>query len=225
GQWANSFLQLRALYLPSPDYPLLLPASVAQGWTYAGSQTVLIPAALAMLFTFATVGVLGATLHVLKSRRQGLLGAFALLSVPWFVELGAWQYADVPLAFFVLTALALICLYDHGAAEHPGWLVLAGLAAGRAAWTTTEGVGFGVALLVARAVMVASTRGWAVFVRQLGYLAIGLLPMLAILAVFKLEFGVITDLIAGQGRHATPARLADWSRYAEIAQVTAGELV
>ena len=40
-----------------PDYPLLIPGSVARIWTYTGVQSQIAPAVVAMFFTFATVTV------------------------------------------------------------------------------------------------------------------------------------------------------------------------
>lgn len=226
GEWHTVFADTQvSKYLQSLDYPLLLPLSVARAWTYGGSEDVLVPAGVAGLFTLSTVGVLGAAIQTLRSRRQGLLAAFALLSVPWFIELGAWQYADVPLACFVLIALVSICLYDHGTKANGGYLRLAGLAAGLAAWTKNEGLVFIVVLLVARGVSVVRSQGWTEFRRELAYLGAGLLPILVVLAIFKVEFAVTNNLIAGQGWRSTSARLVNWERYAQIVTVTARELL
>src|SRR5262245_40880453 len=48
-------------YLAHPDYPLLLPGFVAREWKAIGSDTIGVPAAVAFLFTFGTVGVLTAS--------------------------------------------------------------------------------------------------------------------------------------------------------------------
>jgi len=53
--------------------------------------------------------------------------------------LAASQYADVPLAFFCLATLVLLCLADRQEKGRHGFLVLAGLACGMAAWTKNEG--------------------------------------------------------------------------------------
>ena len=65
------------------------------------------------------------------------------------VALSAALYGDVPLSFYILATLALLCLQDR----HPEDLrfsALAGLMAGFAAWTRNEGMIFVVAMLVAR---------------------------------------------------------------------------
>ena len=86
--------------MPHRDYPLLLSATVARCWTYLKSDTQSAPVTIAFLFTFATAGEMFCALSLLRSRSQGLIAATILLATPFFVVLGAAQYADVPLAFF-----------------------------------------------------------------------------------------------------------------------------
>jgi len=137
-----------------PDYPLLLPAAIAHFWSCLGYENQAVPAAIGLVFTFSTVGVLFASLAILRGRTAAMLGALALLATPFFVETGTSQYADVPLSFFYLATISLLCLYhqssDAGsAARSKGLIVLAGLAAGLAAWTKNEGVLFLCALAAA----------------------------------------------------------------------------
>src|SRR5262249_278244 len=58
-----------------------------------------------------------------------------------FIAQAAFQYADIPLAFFLLACVAMLAI-----AERDAWtsktLTLAGLAAGFAAWTKNEGLAF-----------------------------------------------------------------------------------
>lgn len=82
-----------------------------------------------------------------------MLGGLTLLTTPFFIEQGTSQCADVPLSFFFLATIALLCLHDHDSGNvppSPFLLVLAGLAAGFAAWTKNEGLLFLCAILVAR---------------------------------------------------------------------------
>jgi dolichyl-phosphate-mannose-protein mannosyltransferase len=135
-----------------PDYPLLLPAAIAHFWTFLGSDDPHVPALIGVLFAFATVGVLFAALSTLRGRVQAMMGATALLTTPFFIEQGTVQYADIPLSFFFLATVVLLCLFDgESDARHgPGLLVLAGLAAGFAAWTKNEGLLFVCAIAAAR---------------------------------------------------------------------------
>ncbi len=137
-----------------PDYPLLLPAAIAHFWSCLGYENQAVPAVIGLAFTFSTVGVLFESLAILRGRTAAMLGALTLLATPFFLETGASQYADVPLSFFYLATISLLGLYDqssdaHSAPRPKGLIVLAGLAAGLAAWTKNEGVLFLCALAAA----------------------------------------------------------------------------
>ena len=149
--WADGFSPL--IPWSHPDYPLLVPAAIAHFWTIAGRETPAVPALIGLIFTGATVGLLFAALDGLVGRTPALLGGMALLCSPFFIELGTWQYADIPLSFFVLATLVLLHISDDRDVEghrRSGVLALAGFAAGCAAWTKNEGILFLCAILLAR---------------------------------------------------------------------------
>jgi len=149
--WRDGFSPL--IPWSHPDYPLLLPAAIAHFWTYLGHDDPAVPAVISLVFSFSTAGLLFSALSIMRGRTAAMLGAIALLTTPFFIEQGSSQYADVPLSFFLLATIALLCLHDDDSADpHPvsGLLVLAGLAAGFAAWTKNEGLLFLCAILVAR---------------------------------------------------------------------------
>ena len=130
-QWQQAFAPI----FYHPDYPLLVPSSNARLWSYLGAEATWAPWLLGVLFTFATLGVLTAGLWRLRSRSQGLLAGMVLLGMVPFLQRGAWQYADVPLAFYILAAVLLLLLYDAAERPQAALLVLSGLMAGLAAWT------------------------------------------------------------------------------------------
>ena len=55
--WTDGFTNL--LDYSHPDYPLLLPASIARSWLYSGVETQITPITIALAFTFGTVAWLG----------------------------------------------------------------------------------------------------------------------------------------------------------------------
>jgi hypothetical protein len=151
--WRNGFSSL--IPWSHPDYPLLIPASIAHLWTLLGYDDPYVPAAVAVVLTFGTVGLLFSSLSMLRGRITPMLAALVLLTTPFFVEQGTWQYADVPLAFFFLATIALLAMHDETLLaipeQHPsGFLALAGVAAGFAAWTKNEGILFVCAIILAR---------------------------------------------------------------------------
>jgi hypothetical protein len=204
-----------ALDWSHPDYPLLIPASVARCWTYLGNESPLAPALVGLVFTLATAGLLGAVVAALRNATQGLLAALVLLGTRWFLMIGFWQLADVPLAFFMLAAVGLLCLHDRAG---QGGLILAGMMAGFAAWTKNEGLLFLACLLPARLAVRGFAVGWKDALREMPPLLLGLLPVALLLAYFKVCLAPPNDLVAGQGAQATLSRLTDPARYGMIAR-------
>src|SRR5215469_3214124 len=145
--WKNAFSA--QISWSHPDYPVLLPGLIALCWTLSGGESTLTPVAVSFIFTFATAGVLISALGVLRGRTQAWIAGALLVGTVEFVEVGAMQYADVPLSFYIVATVALLCLQDR----RPGDLrltALAGLMAGFAAWTKNEGLLFVIAVIVAR---------------------------------------------------------------------------
>src|SRR5579872_410933 len=126
-----------------PDYPLLLPASIAHFWTYLGTDSPAVPAIIGLSFTFSTLGLLYSSLERVRGRTTAMLGLMTLGTTPFFIEQGSSQYADVPLSFFILASIVLLSIFGQYPAHNPrprGFIVLAGLALGFGAWTKNEGV-------------------------------------------------------------------------------------
>ena len=209
--WTDVFSSLGTM--PHRDYPLLLSASVARCWTYLKSDTPHGPIAIAFLFTFATAGVLFCSLALLRGRSQGLIAVTVLLATPFFLVLGSSQYADVPLAFFFLSTIVLLCLHEHLAPEK-GALALAGAMAGLAVWTKNEGALFLLCLLASHFAITARGRGWKSYGRELLPLMAGALPALVVVAFFKLHFAWHTEFVDPRGLFH---RLRDFSRYRVVA--------
>src|SRR5579884_3719305 len=95
--WRDGFSNL--IPFSHPDYPLLVPASVAHFWTYLGRDAEFVPAAIAIAFTMSTVALLYSAVRTLRGPNQALIAALVLVSTPSLIKVGASQFADVPLAF------------------------------------------------------------------------------------------------------------------------------
>jgi hypothetical protein len=178
-----------------PDYPLLLPGLVALCWKLAGQESTGAPIAIAFLFALATAGVLTGVLGVLRGKTPALVGGTLLLGTASYIALSAAEYGDVPLSFYILATLALLCLQDR----HPEDLrfsALAGLMAGFAAWTTNEGIIFLAAVIVARVVATVRFRGRSgptALAPEMLWLIAGLAAPLAVVILFKLRVGGASD--------------------------------
>ena len=195
-----------------PDYPLLLPGLVAMTFAFSGSESTLGPVSIAFLFLVATAGVLVATLALLRGRTQAVLAEILLLSTSAFILLSGYQYADVPLSFYILATLAALCLQDEYRGT-PGLSVLAGALAGFAAWMKNEGMLFAAVVVVARAVSLIRFEGVKPAARQMSAFLAGMLPPLVVLAVFKIGFAPPNDLLTPHAQTSLAGNLVNAGRY------------
>lgn len=217
--WRGGFTTL--IPWSHPDYPLLLPAAIAHFWTYLGYENPTVPATIGLLFTFGTVGLLVSALSMLRGSTAAMLGALTLLTAPFFIEQGAAQYADIPLAFFILATIVLFCVNDddsHNGRKSHRVLVLAGLAAGFAAWTKNEGLLFLGAILAGRVLVLirlnaclpapahSGREQWI----DLAVLLAGVAPIFVVIAWFKHAIAPPGDLLSDPAtmlhKMLTPAR-------------------
>jgi len=199
-----------------PDYPLMLPLTIVRSWNYMGVESSSVPIAVSFLFTFALVGLVVSSLAMLRGENQGYCGGLVLIGSPFFILMGASQLADVPLAFFLLASIVLCIVHDRLPDGHHPVLVLAGVAAGLVAWTKNEGLLIVLVVLLARFFVVTGTDGWKNAVKQLLWLMAGVLPVLLVMAAFKLNLAPSTDLFADQSIHNIWGRLSDLQRYKTI---------
>ncbi len=135
-EWKNMFSPL--ISWTHGDYPLMVPAAIAWGWSWTGRELLIWPCLVS--FFFALSGPLFLLWHfrVSGSTRTGLLAAtfvmFLSVYLFWFYE----QYTDIPLA--VLSAGATIFLLQGFRREKSAWFLLAGFYAGLTCWTKLEGI-------------------------------------------------------------------------------------
>ena len=169
------------------EYPYLVSASVFRGWAYCGMETTLVPIVFAGLFTFATPALLIASLACVRTISQGIIASLLLLGMPFFITQGAGQYADTPLAFFIIATLILVYLYDEHHTPIPQYLICAGLAAGLACWSKNEGLLFLFSFASARLLSCIVCKQWKQWISQMAFFGLGLFPILILLIYFKLQ--------------------------------------
>lgn len=192
--WMESFSPL--LDWSHPDYPLLIPLSIARCWFYFGAEKIWVPAAIALLFSVSTTALLASALTVVQNKSQGYLGGIILLGTPFFLLHSASQYADVPLAFFFLSVVVIFYLYDQNPQKCRELLVLGGLLSGFSAWTKNEGLLFVIILLLVRFVITVPKLGWKEYGKSLSFIMAGLLPILCLIGYFKRYLAPPNDLIS-----------------------------
>ena len=207
-RWKDLFSVVGELHL---DYPLLLPGWIARWWYYAGGDGVLFPAATSLLFLMATAGLLYAALASLAPGHGGILSGICLLGTAPFLREGASQYADVPLAFYILATIVLLLIGNR--TGRGGYRVLAGISAGLAGWTKNEGAMFLLALAVSHLAVVGTREGIRAYLRQAIHFFAGLAPFLAVLVYFKWSFAPPSGAVFTEGLVATLGKVLDTSRH------------
>jgi hypothetical protein len=210
-QWRD----LLAVDWSQPGYPLLLPASVARVWAYAGHDTTAGPALVAIVFGVTTVTIVMTTIG-LDRPRAWIAGALLAGAGSFLVQIPS-LCADVPVACFIVVSLAAACGGEGvlaGRNTPRTAALVSGAAGAMAAWTKNEGVAFLlVMLLIVAAVTVRRDGG-----RWLLWWIAGGAPMLAALVWFKLALAppswvfvqspkVYVDLLLDPERHAVTASL------------------
>jgi hypothetical protein len=204
--WHDAFS--RILDWSHPDYPLLLPAFIARTWRLLGGESQYVPITLAGFFTFGSVGLIAASLWILRGARQGLLASLALAATPILFVQGAIQCADVPVTFFRIATLSAMAMADRF--ESRGFAVLAGVVAALDAWTKNEGLLWLGAFLLARALVPRA--------RFLPAFLAGAAPVLAVILLFKARVATPSDIFGPLGRVGMLERFMDQARYLLIAK-------
>ena len=206
GAWRDFF----SIMWSQPDYPLLLPASVARVWAYAGHESTLGPILIAMIFGVASVALVVTT----NGGRRGWIAGALLLGATTFVAQVPSQCADVPLACFIVATLA-VTFGDVLRAPDPGSRipsVVAGATSAMAAWTKNEGVVFVLLMLIVAVVAAVRRRDG----RQLLWSLVGAAPILIAVAWFKMVLAPSSGLVEGQSLSIVLSRSLDIARHATV---------
>lgn len=211
GAWRHAISPLLAN--AHPDYPLLLPSFVARAWKSGGNMDAIAPALTSLLFFLALVALLVSAIALIRGAAAAMLAGLVILSTTSLLTWAPAQYADIPMAFYYLSAVALILL---SAANNEPWpLLWAGLCASFAAWTKNEGVVFLAVFIVCVAFSLLQ-RGRTGAVSSISWLAAGAIPGVALTLWFKFFLAPVSDPLLKQGASGL-SRLHEIGRYTELA--------
>jgi hypothetical protein len=199
-----------------PDYPLLLPAFVARVWKAGGTMDAIVPILTALLFFAALIALLVSVIALLRGAAAALLAGLVILSTTSLLTWASSQYADIPLAFYYLAAIALLFL-SASQTEGERWTLLwAGLCTGLAAWTKNEGIAFLATIAVVYLAFTFWQRRSAAGLFRSGWMLAGAVPGILLTLWLKFFLAPAVDPLVTQGASGL-ARLADPSRYAQVA--------
>jgi hypothetical protein len=198
--YADSYLHFKtafsepALAYSHLDYPLLVPLAVSSLWECAGEISAAAPFAVQVVFTTCACMLLFLVMAKLVSASAAFFSWSLLLASKFFLTIGAWQYADVPLAFFILATLALWHFSKTSGNMPTKAQILAGVFASAAAWTKNEGIPF-FTLTAACLFVECFTDGWKRSMKSLVRFFLGAAPGMCVLTHFKISLRQPNDLI------------------------------
>ena len=195
------------------DYPLLITASVFRMWQILGKDPIVIPIFIAGIFTFGSVLLLFSSLALLRGRNQGYLAAIFLFLSTQYLNIGTYQYADVPLAFFILATVFLFSLKDRCPELSSSLVFIAGLTVSCAAWTKNEGQLFLALVILIYFLGRLRKKEWSKILKELIGFTLGLAPVLSTLFYFKLNFALENAHISANPLKQLGTYLVDIDRY------------
>ncbi len=205
-----------------PDHPLLQKGFIAQCWLMMKNESTWVPIVSSFIFTFCTIGFLSASVSFFNNKMEGIIAGLILLCTPFFMTMGDSQYADNTIGFFYLTTIVLLTFARKGTSINPPLLIAAGVTAGLAAWSKSEGLLFIVCLFISQLTLLFFKNHRKLMLVELKYLFLGMLPILFLLAYFKLVIAPPHRIVMQQGGIIF-AKLMDYSRYKIALQWITGQ--
>ncbi len=209
-EWPQLLNQMNPLDF-HPDYPLLQRGFIARCWLLIGNEPVWIPIISSFIFTFCTIGFLSSAVRFFSNKTEGLIAGLVLLCTPFFMVMGSSQYADNTVGFFYLATIVLLTFARKGELIKPHLLIAAGVTAGFSAWSKNEGLLFIVCLFSSQLTLLFFN-SFRKLLAELKYLLLGMLPILLLLAYFKLAIVPSNHLVSSIGE-GTFDKLTNPSRY------------
>lgn len=120
-----------------PDYPLLVPGTLAAQYCLLGHDDPRIPQLTGLLFSLAVVAGIVYVVASTSSTVVALAASTVFVTTPAFWRWAFQQYADIPLSYFLLITAFMLAGQHSWSRISPG---LAGLFLGFLAWTKNEGL-------------------------------------------------------------------------------------
>ncbi len=212
-EWPSLFQQMVSEAF-HPDYPLLQTGYIARCWLHIKNESVWVPIVFSFIFTFCTIGLLASSVSFFTNKTKGLIAGLILLATPFYMTMGDSQYADNTVGFFYLATIVLLTFARKGTLIKPHLLIAAGVTAGLSAWSKNEGLLFIVSLFLSQLTLLFF-KNYRELLSELKYLLLGMLPILLLVAYYKIAIAPPNDIISAQGM-GTFVKLTDYSRYATV---------
>jgi hypothetical protein len=210
-EWPHLFHQMNPIDF-APDHPLLQKAFIAHCWLLMQNENVWVPVVSSFIFTFCTIGLLSSSVKFFTNKTEGLIAGLIMLCTPFFMVMGDSQYADNTVGFFYFATIVLLTFARRSGTIQPRLLIAAGITSGLAAWSKSEGLMFIVCLFASQLVLVFFKNNRKQLFSELKYLVLGMLPILILVAYFKIAIAPPNRIVTQEG--GIPyAKLMDPARY------------
>lgn len=212
-EWPNLFHQMLSVELHL-DYPLLQTGYIAHCWLFMKNESIWVPIVCSFIFTFCTIGLLGSSVSFFTNKTKGFIAGLILLATPFYMTMGDSQYADNTVGFFFLATIILLTFARRTSSIKPSLLIGAGITAGLSAWSKNEGLLFIACLFISQLTLLFLKNRKELFV-ELKYIMLGMLPILLLIAYFRISIAPANDIVSAQGTE-TMVKLSDHSRYITV---------
>lgn len=186
-------LEWKALFDPImanwtlPDYPLLLPGSVAWGWISIGREFLAWPPLVGLSFYLSLLVHCIWYLKSMRSSATAFLGAAFLVCLPAFSFWSTTHYADIPFSFF-LTSSCLLIIFSLRTQSSRLFLA-SGLMAGLSCWTKNEGIPVVPGLLLLLLFYAWNNKNRNLAFRNIAMFLLGIFPLLVVIGILKFGLG------------------------------------
>lgn len=204
--WQATFLR----QWDHPDYPFFIAITNAITWVFLRGTSTWGSIAFHFTISIFAAGLLFAFVNLLRDFKQASLVAVVFMSLPFVIDQGMRQYADLLLAYLILAAGGLTLLYLQ--TKELNVAVLAGLLVGLGSWAKNEGLS---AILVFSLIWV-----WISLKKEerpgLQKYLVGLVFPLIGIALFKIFLAPPNDLLSASD--SALGKLMDAERYLTIAR-------
>jgi hypothetical protein len=184
--------------------------NVAWGWFVLNRESTNLPIGIAVYLIIAPALLLWGALGKWRGTWPAILAALLYVMIPNLPQ-SVGQGADTFLALYMLSTI--IMLYGYLRSSQPGFLFLAGLAAGYSAWIKNEGLLFVFIFLVITALMFLKK---IIDCGTIKWIIGGLFAPLLLVTTYKLVIHAPNDLFSGD--HPVAAQLLDVQRWWTIAR-------
>lgn len=210
--WQATFLR----QWDHPDYPFFMAITNAITWVFLRGTSTWGPISFHFTLSIFAVGLLFAFVNLLRDFKQASLAAVVFMSLPFVVDQGMRQYADLLLAYLVLAAGGLTLWYFQ--TKEVRLALLTGLLVGLSGWTKNEGFASILGFSIVWGLLALKKEEQPAFRNYV----LGLAFPLLVTVLFKLFLAPSNDLISAQG--SSFGKLLELERYAIIFKEAGGML-